>query len=173
MKKPSGSVSLQRCRRSSASPSPVETPGSGSAEIVAELSWLNCSIAAGEALVAMLTTADSGTISPVAARTKNCAEPLGVVAALARHLGDDVVAVRIAVELADRAAADQQAERGADVADRHVEARRAVAVDGDRDLRRVEGERVLHHDEAAGRLRLLLDLLGDLEDPRSGRGSTG
>ena len=33
------------------------------------------------------------------------------------------------------------------------------------DLRRVEGERVLHDDEAAGGLRLVLDLLGDLEDP--------
>ena len=54
-----------------ASPSPVVTPGSGSAEIVAEFSWLNCSIEAGEALVEIVTTADSGTISPVTLRTKN------------------------------------------------------------------------------------------------------
>ena len=33
-----------------------------------------------------------------------------------------------------------------------------------RDLRRVEGQRVLHDDEAAGRLRLVLDLLGHLVD---------
>ncbi len=59
----------------------METPGSGSAEIVAELSWLNCSIAAGEALVEMSTTELSGTISPVAARTKK----LPSVSGLARH----------------------------------------------------------------------------------------
>ena len=53
-----------------ARPSPVVTPGSGSAEIVAEFSWLNCSIAAGDALVEIVTTEDSGTISPVALRTK-------------------------------------------------------------------------------------------------------
>ena len=70
MKKPSGSVSC-RMRWISASPSPVETPGSGSAEMVAELSWLNCSMAAAALPVSMLTTAESGTISPVAARTKN------------------------------------------------------------------------------------------------------
>ena len=77
MKKPSGSVSASAswmiCR-----PSPVETPGSGSAEIVEEFSWLNCSIAAGEALVAMFTTELSGTISPVEARTKNCARSSGL-----------------------------------------------------------------------------------------------
>ena len=101
------------------------------------------------------------------------AERLGVVAELLRHLGDDVVAVRIAVELADRAAADQEAQGAADVADRHVEAGGAVAVDGQRDLRRVEGERVLHHDEAAGGLRLLPHLVGDLVDPLRRRGSTG
>ena len=58
-----------RSFRSPASPSPVVTPGNGSAEIVAEFSWLNCSIAAGEALVEIVTTADSGTISPVTLRT--------------------------------------------------------------------------------------------------------
>ncbi len=53
-----------------ARPSPVVTPGSGSAEMVAELSWLNCSIAVGATLVETLTTAESGTISPVTLRTK-------------------------------------------------------------------------------------------------------
>ena len=103
-----GQASAWRCPRWSASPSPVVTPGSGSAEIVAEFSWLNCSIAAGEALVEMVTTADSGTISPLrcARRTRRAAA--GLFAVLLRHLRDDVVAVGIAVELGDRAAADQQ-----------------------------------------------------------------
>ncbi len=52
MKKPSGhqlavpmSINRLQVRR------PVVTPGSGNAEMVAEFSWLNCSIAAGDALL--------------------------------------------------------------------------------------------------------------------------
>ncbi len=36
---------------------------------MAEFSWLNCSIEEGELLVEILTTAESGTISPVTLRT--------------------------------------------------------------------------------------------------------
>ena len=120
------------------------------------------------------TTADSGTISPLtAAHDRTRPSFSGLFAVLLRHLHDDVVAVGIAVELRDRAAADQQRKRLADVADRQVERRGAVAVDRDRHLRRVEGERVLDDDEPPGRLRLVLDLLGDLEDLARPRRSTG
>ena len=162
MKKVSGRLSLAMSSMAF-SPSPVVTPGSGSAEIVAEFSWLNCSIAAGEALVEIFTTADSGTISPVDAAHEILAELFGIVAELLRHLRDDVVAVGVAVELRHFGAADQQRQRPADIGDRQVEGRGAVAVDGHRHLRRVEGHRVLHDDEAAGGLRLVLDLLGHLE----------
>ena len=87
MKKPSGRRLGQRCPGSPAARRRSVTPGSGSAEIVAEFSWLNCSIAAGEALVEMFTTAASGTISPVAARTKKLPSSLGVGAALAAAPG--------------------------------------------------------------------------------------
>ena len=92
------------------------TPGSGRAEIVAELSWLNCSIAAGATSVETLTTADSGTISPVTLRMKKLPSCSGLERYSLRHLHDDVVAVRVAVELRDGAAADEEAERRADVA---------------------------------------------------------
>ena len=69
MKKVSGRLSLAMSSIAF-NPSPVVTPGSGSAEIVAEFSWLNCSMAAGDALVEIFTTADSGTIWPVTLRTK-------------------------------------------------------------------------------------------------------
>ena len=79
MKKPSGSSSLHD-RWISASPSPVETPGSGSAEIVAELSWLNCSTAAEAALVEIVTTELNGTIAPGRGADEELAERLGIVA---------------------------------------------------------------------------------------------
>ena len=69
MKKPSGR-SGRAISSIVASPSPVVTPGSGSADMVAELSWLNCSIADGATPVETLTTAESGTISPVTLRMK-------------------------------------------------------------------------------------------------------
>ena len=47
----------------------MATPGRGMAEIDAELSWLNCSIATGAARSWIDTTADSGTIVPLALRT--------------------------------------------------------------------------------------------------------
>ena len=53
-----------------ASPSPEDCPGIGSAEIVAEFSWLNCSTFEAIEPVSIFTTEDSGTISPLAARTK-------------------------------------------------------------------------------------------------------
>ena len=53
-----------------ASPCPVVTVGSGNADIVAELSWLNCSTEAGAAPVLTVTSDDSGTIAPDALRTK-------------------------------------------------------------------------------------------------------
>ena len=109
------------------------TPGSGSAEIVAELSWLNCSIAAGAAPVAMLTTAESGTISPFDGAHEVLRQAFRVVAEFLRHLGDDVVAVESRSNFADRARRRPAAPSvSPDFADRHVERRRAVAVDRDR-----------------------------------------
>ena len=94
-----------------ASPSPVVTPGSGRAEIVAEFSWLNCSIAAGEALVEMFTTERQRHHLAADAAHEELAELLGVVAVLPRHLRDDVVAVGIAVELATEPPPTSKRER--------------------------------------------------------------
>ena len=102
-------VAPRRSPRASARPSPVVTPGSGSAEIVAELSWLNCSMAAGEALVVdrdhrrQRHHRRRSTL-----RTKNLPSCSGLKRYALRHLRDDVVAVGVAVELRDRRAADEQ-----------------------------------------------------------------
>ncbi|MPL75498.1 hypothetical protein SDC9_21322 [bioreactor metagenome] len=96
------------------------------------------------------------------------AELFGVRAERLRHLGDDVVGVRVAVELRHGRAADEQAEGVADLGDRDVQRRGAVAVDRHPDLGRIEVERVLHHDELARFLRLDADLLGHFGDPVGG-----
>src|ERR1700737_5403408 len=75
-KKPLGSCAAAICW-SVASASPVVTPGRGRPERVAELSWLNCSIAGAEALVAIDTTDDKGTIAPDELRTKKAPRPSG------------------------------------------------------------------------------------------------
>ncbi len=92
------------------------------------------------------------------------AKALRVVAIFLRHLEDDVVAVGVALELRDRRSADQQAQRRADVANRQVQCGGTLAVDRDGHLLGIERQRVLHDDEPAGGLRLLLDLLGNLVD---------
>eukprot|EP01136_Pigoraptor_vietnamica_P036003 Opistho-1_new@9345 len=81
---------------------------------------------------------------PVDAADEELAELLRVVPVLLRHLHDDVVAVRIAVELGNRPTADKQAQRRADIADRQVERCRPVAIDGHGHLWRIERQRVRH-----------------------------
>ena len=117
-------------------------PGRGSADSVAEFSWLNCSIAAGAASVSMRTRAERGTIDPSAARTKNSCQSLRIQAIVLPHLTDDIIAAVIAVELRDRRAANQRAERGADLADRYTERCRPVAIHDDAGARRLVGDRV-------------------------------
>ena len=115
------------------------TPGSGRAEMVAELSWLNCSMAAGAAPVSIVTTEDSGTIDAVGrAHVITAPSRSGLSRYSCGDLRDHVVAAVVPVELRDRAAADERAQRLADLADRHAERRCAVAVDDDARLRRVE-----------------------------------
>ena len=58
----------------------METPGSGSAEIVAELSWLNCSIAAAALPVSMVTTERQRHHLAGGGADEELAERLGVVA---------------------------------------------------------------------------------------------
>ena len=70
MKKPCGIVS-RAISCSAARPAPEVTLGTGSAESVAEFSWLNCSMAGAEPCVETETTAESGTILPDCERTKN------------------------------------------------------------------------------------------------------
>src|SRR5690606_31696544 len=69
-------------------------------------------------------------------------------------------------ELRDRAATDQDAKRRTDCTCRNIECGCTLAVDLDQNLRRVEGQRVLHYDKAAGLFCLALDLLGHLVDVR-------
>ena len=80
-------------------------------------------------------------------------------------LAHHVVAPVVAVELRDRRAADESAERGADLADRHAESGRPVAIHGDAGPRRLVGDRVLNDDELAGLHRPLANLLGRLHRP--------
>jgi hypothetical protein len=88
----------------SARPSALVTVGSGTAEMVAELSWLNCSMAAGAGAGLEADRADSGIIDPDWRSHIVLAQQFGIETVLLRDLRDHVIAAVFAIKLRDTCA---------------------------------------------------------------------
>ena len=91
------------------------------------------------------------------------AQPARVVPVGLFDLGDHLVAATFDGEPVDFAFAEQRRQGHAEIFHRDAHLRRFFTVDVDNDLRFVEGQIDIQEGELAGRLGLLLDAFGDLQ----------